>query len=58
MKIEDLAYRVCIETLNLLEEKYHYRVSDEHKKNIQKEIKENINTFIADAAKPAASVQD
>jgi len=54
MKIEDLAYRVCTETLNLLEEKYHYRVSDEHKKNIQKEIKENINRFIAESSKSAA----
>ncbi|MDP6355399.1 MAG: hypothetical protein QF473_09880 [Planctomycetota bacterium] len=54
MKIEDLAYRVCTETLNLLEEKYHYRVSDEHKKNIQKEIKENINRYIAESSKPGA----
>jgi hypothetical protein len=54
MKIEDLAYRVCTETLNLLEEKYHYRVSDEHKKNIQKEIKENINRYIAESSKRAA----
>ncbi len=53
MRIEDLAYRVCTETLNLLEEKYHYRVSDEHKKSIQAEIKENINRYITEGTTPS-----
>ena len=57
MKIEDLAWRVSIETLNLLEEKYHYRISDEHKKGIQKEIRENLNNYIS-GAQPSSSAEE
>tara|TARA_B100000949_G_scaffold194914_1_gene179806 strand:+ start:146 stop:334 length:189 start_codon:yes stop_codon:yes gene_type:complete len=54
MKIEELAYRISGETLNLLEEKYHYRISDEHKKGIQQEIRENLNYYITEVPGQAA----
>ncbi|MBI2192192.1 MAG: hypothetical protein HYU36_09425 [Planctomycetes bacterium] len=50
MKIEELAYRIAGETLNLLEEKYHYRISDEHKKGIQREIRDNLMRYISEGA--------
>jgi len=56
MKIEDLAWRVSIETLNLLEEKYHYRISDEHKKGIQQEVRENLNNYIS--GKPSSGAEE
>lgn len=54
MKVEELAYRVAGETLNLLEEKYHYRISDDHKKGIQQEIKDNLNRYISEALSAGA----
>jgi hypothetical protein len=55
MKIEDLVYKIAGETLNLLEEKYHYRISDEHKKGIQREIRDNLNRYISEASAPSTS---
>jgi hypothetical protein len=48
MKVEELAYKIAGETLNLLEEKYHYRISEEHKKGIAKEIRDNLNRYLAE----------
>ena len=49
MKLEDLVYRVAGETLAMLEKKYHYHVSEEHKQDIQKAIKENVHTIMKTA---------
>ncbi len=49
MKIEDLAYRIAAETLALLERKYHYRIAEDHKKDIQKTICNNLNQYIREA---------
>jgi hypothetical protein len=50
MKIEQLVYRVAEETLGLLEKRYHYRISDEHKKDIKNTIKDSINSLLAEDA--------
>jgi hypothetical protein len=42
---------VSAETLNLLEEKYHYRISDEHKRGIQQEVCENLSRYINESMK-------
>lgn len=55
IKIEDLVYRIAGETLNLLEEKYHYRISDEHKKGIQREIRDNLSRYINEGPGPASA---
>ena len=58
MKVEDLMYQVAGETLKLLEEKYHYRISEDHKKGVQQEIKENLNRFIEEASSEGQSSDD
>ena len=46
MKIERLAYRIAGEALSLLEKKYHYRIAEDHKKDIQNSIVKNLNQFL------------
>ncbi|MFP4058778.1 MAG: hypothetical protein ACLF0G_18065 [Candidatus Brocadiia bacterium] len=52
MKIEDLAYRIAGEALSLLEKKYHYRIAEDHKKDIQNSIRKNLNQYIRQPAPP------
>ena len=46
MKIEELAYRIAGEALTLLEKKYHYRIAEDHKRDIQNSIRKNLNHYI------------
>ncbi len=46
MKIEQLAHRIAGEALALLEKKYHYRIAEDHKKDIQNTIVRNLNQYI------------
>lgn len=46
MKIEDLAFRIAGEALALLEKKYHYRIAEDHKKDIQNTIRRNLNQYL------------
>jgi len=46
MKIEELAFRIAGETLSLLEKKYHYRIAEDHKKDIQNAIRKNLNQLL------------
>jgi len=57
MKIEDLVYRIAGEALTLLEKKYHYRIAEDHKKDIQNTIRKNLNQYLKDLspAPPAES---
>ena len=50
MKIEALIYRVAGEALALLEKKYHYKIAEDHKKDIQNTIRKNLNQYIAEAS--------
>lgn len=50
MRIEDLVYRVAGEALALLEKKYHYKIAEDHKKDIQNSIRKNLNQYIAQAS--------
>ena len=64
MKIEEVAYAVAGNTLQVLEEKYHYRIPEEHKRDIQRTVQENLNVILAGmgapqiAEEPAAEAQD
>jgi len=49
MKIEDLAYQIARETLALLEKKFHYHVTEEHKREIQEEVRSNLNAIMEKA---------
>ncbi len=56
MKIEDLAHRIAGEALMLLEKKYHYRIAEDHKKDIQNTIRKNLTQYLKETteAPPAA----
>jgi hypothetical protein len=64
MKIEEVAYAVAGNTLQVLEEKYHYRIPEEHKRDIQRTVQGNLNVILAGmgapqvAEEPAAEAQD
>ena len=53
MKIEAFAHRVAGEALALLEKRYHYRVSEDHKRDIQRTIKDNLNDLLQEAQEEA-----
>ena len=53
MKIERLVYRVAGEALTLLEKKYHYRIAEDHKKDIQNSVVKNINDYLKEPEKDA-----
>ena len=48
MKIEELAYRIAGEALSLLEKRYHYKISDDQKKDIQSTVRKNLTSYLAD----------
>ena len=50
MKIEQLAHRIAGEALSLLEKKYHYRIAEDHKKDIQNSIIRNLNQYLKEPA--------
>ena len=49
MKIERLAHRIAGEALTLLEKKYHYRIAEDHKKDIQNSIVKNLNQYLKES---------
>ena len=60
MKIEEVTYLIAGKTLAVLEEKYHYRIPDEHKRDIQRTVQASLNEILkkphaADAATEAAN---
>jgi hypothetical protein len=54
MKIEDVAYAVAGETLSVLEQKYHYRIPEEHKRDIQRTVQGNLNDILTRTQTPEA----
>ena len=54
MKIEDLAFAVAGETLELLEQKYHYRIPSEHKVDVQRLVQSKLNDILMNAKKAAS----
>ncbi len=55
MKIEEVAYAIAGETIVVLEEKYHYRIPEEHKRDIQRSVQERLNAILASAQGEAAA---
>ena len=47
MRIEDLSHKIIVKTLSLLEEKYHYKIPDVHKHEIETLVMSNIDALIA-----------
>ena len=54
MKIEDVAHRIAGEALSLLEKRYHYRVSEDHKRDIQRTIRENLSQILSEEKEESA----
>jgi len=54
MKIEDVAYAIAGETIAVLEEKYHYRIPEEHKRDIQRSVQDKLNDILAALNAPKA----
>tara|TARA_R110001592_G_scaffold54844_4_gene168097 strand:+ start:457 stop:609 length:153 start_codon:yes stop_codon:yes gene_type:complete len=46
MKVHDFAYQVAIRTIQLLEEKQHYKVSEENQKEILALVHEEVDTLL------------
>ena len=46
MKVDDFAYKVAARTMEILEQEQHYKISDEHRKEVLKKILSEVNTFI------------
>ncbi len=49
MKVEDFAYQVAVRTIELLEQEQHYKVSDEHRKQILQKILQEVPQIIKKA---------
>ena len=52
MKIEQLAHRIAGEALALLEKKYHYRIAEDHKKDIQNTVVKNLTHYLKEPSEP------
>lgn len=46
MKIHDFAHQVAQRTIELLEEKQHYKVSEEHRKQILTLIRDEVDQIL------------
>jgi len=57
MKIEDLAYAIAGETIAVLEQKYHYRIPEEHKRDIQRLVQERLNDILTATSQPDAQAE-
>ena len=51
-RLEDLAYAIAGETLRILEERHHYRISDEHKRDIQRAVQGNLTDILSGPPTP------
>jgi len=58
MKIEQLAHRIAGEALALLEKKYHYRIAEDHKKDIQNSIVKNLTQYLKETAEEPAPPEE
>lgn len=46
MKLNEFCHRVAMRTLELLEEKYHYKIADHTRKEIVEQIVRELDSFI------------
>jgi hypothetical protein len=46
MKLEEFCHRVATRTIELLEQKYHYKIADQTRKEIIEEIMREVDSFI------------
>lgn len=46
MKLEELCHRVVMRTIDLLEQKYHYKIAEDTRKEILEQIKRELDSLI------------
>ena len=46
MKVQDFAYQVAMRTIELLEQMQHYKVGEDHRKEVGKKILEEVNDIL------------
>ena len=46
MKVQDFAYNVCVRTMELLEQRQHYKIPEEARKEIAAAIFQELNALI------------
>ncbi len=46
MKVQDFAYQVSTRTMELLEQMQHYKISDDHRKEVTQKILDEIDDII------------
>jgi len=46
MKVQDLAYKVCARTMELLEKEGHYKIPEHLRKQVSQKILEELDKFI------------
>ncbi len=51
MKVEDFAYQVAVRTMELLEQEQHYKISEEHRKQILQKILQEIPQILKKSSK-------
>jgi len=47
MKLNEFCHRVAVRTLELLEQKYHYKIADQTRKEIVEQIVRELDSLIA-----------
>jgi hypothetical protein len=47
MKLDEFCHRVAVRTLELLENKYHYKIADQTRKEIVEQIVRELDALIA-----------
>ncbi|MGC8739710.1 MAG: hypothetical protein ACP5UA_13850 [Candidatus Hydrogenedens sp.] len=50
MKVEDFAYQVAVRTMELLEQEQHYKISEEHRKQILQKILQEVSQILKKAS--------
>ncbi|HOQ32855.1 MAG TPA: hypothetical protein PLA12_10125 [Candidatus Hydrogenedens sp.] len=51
MKVEDFAYQVAVRTMELLEQEQHYKISEEHRRQILQKILQEIPQILKKSSK-------
>ncbi len=46
MKLEELCHRVVMRTIELLEQKYHYKIADDTRKEILEQVRRELDSLI------------
>ena len=52
MKVQDFAYQVSVRTMELLEQQQHYKITEQHRKEVTSTVLKEIDAIIKKASAP------